>query len=153
MLRKSCIEFGGVVGRPESTRTDSFFHVKYDSQGRGASTGSDDNSGQALFYRPANSGQYAVAVAQTLRRHLHRRTLPAAAAQAASGVAERSPMRRGRKPYLPNGLTTAAHQRTLDSRRHRAIDGCVAAVPPPAETNYFFARSAARQRYQLATVR
>ena len=60
--RKSCVEFGWVVGRPESTRTDSFLHVKYDPQGRGKSTGEDDNSGQALFHRPASSGQYAVTV-------------------------------------------------------------------------------------------
>jgi CRISPR-associated protein Cst2 len=60
--RKSCIEFGWVVGRPESTRTDSYLHVKYDPQNRGKSTGEDDNSGQALFHRPASSGEYAVTV-------------------------------------------------------------------------------------------
>ena len=60
--RKSCIEFGWVGGRPESTRTDSFLHVKYDPQNRAKSTGEDDNSGQALLHRPASSGQYAVTV-------------------------------------------------------------------------------------------
>lgn len=60
--RKSCIEFGWIVGRPETTRTDSFLHVKYDPEGRGKSTGEEDNAGQALFYRPASSGQYAVTV-------------------------------------------------------------------------------------------
>lgn len=60
--RKSCIEFGWIVGRPDKTRTDSFIHVKYDPEGRGKSTGEEDNSGQALFYRPASSGQYAVTV-------------------------------------------------------------------------------------------
>lgn len=60
--RKSCVEFGWIVGRPSTTRTDSFIHVKYDPQERGKSTGQDDNSGQALFYRPASSGQYAVTV-------------------------------------------------------------------------------------------
>lgn len=66
--RKSCIEFGWVVGRPASTRTDSFLHVKYDPEGRGGSTGTDDNSGQALFHRPASSGQYAVTVHVELDR-------------------------------------------------------------------------------------
>ena len=60
--RKSCVEFGWIVGRPDATRTDSFLHVKYDPQGRGKSTGEDDNAGQALFHRPASSGQYAVTV-------------------------------------------------------------------------------------------
>ncbi len=66
--RKSCVEFGWVVGRPATTRTDSFLHVKYDPEGRGKSTGEDDNSGQALFHRPASSGQYAVAVHLELDR-------------------------------------------------------------------------------------
>lgn len=66
--RKSCVEFGWIVGRPETTRSDSFLHVKYDPQGRGKSTGEEDNSGQALFYRPASSGQYAVTVHVELDR-------------------------------------------------------------------------------------
>lgn len=66
--RKSCVEFGWIVGRPESTRTDSFLHVKYDPEGRGKSTGEDDNSGQALFHRPANSGEYAATVHLELDR-------------------------------------------------------------------------------------
>jgi CRISPR-associated protein Cst2 len=60
--RKSCVEFGWIVGRPANTHTDSFIHVKYDPQERGKSTGQEDNAGQALFYRPASSGQYAVVV-------------------------------------------------------------------------------------------
>ncbi len=66
--RKSCVEFGWIVGRPESTRTDSFLHVKYDPEGRGKSTGEDDNAGQALFHRPANSGEYAATVHLELGR-------------------------------------------------------------------------------------
>ncbi|GIW26186.1 DevR family CRISPR-associated autoregulator [Meiothermus sp.] len=59
--RKSVLELGWVTGVPERVTTDSFFHVKYDPQGRGK-TGSDDgsNTGQAIFHRPASSGQYAV---------------------------------------------------------------------------------------------
>ncbi len=65
--RKSVVEFGWVVGLPEVTRTDSYFHVKY------ASERSDErrqavseegarkaNLGQAIFHRPANSGVYAL---------------------------------------------------------------------------------------------
>lgn len=59
--RKSVLELGWVTGVPEKVKTDSFFHVKYDQQGRGK-IGSDDgsNTGQAIFHRPASSGQYAV---------------------------------------------------------------------------------------------
>jgi CRISPR-associated protein Cst2 len=59
--RKSVLELGWVTGIPEHTKTDSFFHVKFDPQGRGK-TGNDDgsNNGQAIFHRPASSGQYAV---------------------------------------------------------------------------------------------
>jgi CRISPR-associated protein Cst2 len=65
--RKSVIEFGWVVGVPDSVKTDSYFHVKYASdrsagarqeattdEGRGA------NVGQAIFHRPASSGIYAI---------------------------------------------------------------------------------------------
>lgn len=59
--RKSVLELGWITGVPGRVTTDSFFHVKYDPQGRGK-TGSDDgsNTGQAIFHRPASSGQYAV---------------------------------------------------------------------------------------------
>jgi CRISPR-associated protein Cst2 len=60
--RKSCVEFGWIVGRPSSTRTDSFLHVRYDPEGRGKSTAQEETTGQALFHRPASSGQYAVTV-------------------------------------------------------------------------------------------
>lgn len=60
--RKSAIEFGWVVGKPESTHTESYFHVKYDRQKRGKGAGDESgaNIGQNIFYRPASSGQYAV---------------------------------------------------------------------------------------------
>lgn len=60
--RKSCIEFGWVVGVPELTKTDSLFHVKYDPRGRGEGAGTEENIGQTIFHRPLNSGVYAVVV-------------------------------------------------------------------------------------------
>lgn len=68
--RKSTIEFGWVVGLPESTRTESYFHVKYDPAGRGAGAGDQTgaNVGQNIFYRPASSGIYAVVVNADLYR-------------------------------------------------------------------------------------
>ncbi|MFC4427194.1 DevR family CRISPR-associated autoregulator [Deinococcus navajonensis] len=59
--RKSVVEFSWVPGVPEKVKTDSYFHVKFDPQGRGK-TGADDgsNRGQAIFHRPASSGQYAL---------------------------------------------------------------------------------------------
>jgi CRISPR-associated protein Cst2 len=60
--RKSCVEFGWVVGMPQVTRTESYFHVKYDLRERGAGSGGEAgaNVGQNIFYRPASSGVYAV---------------------------------------------------------------------------------------------
>jgi len=68
--RKSTIEFGWVVGLPESTRTESYFHVKYDPAGRGAGSGDQTgaNVGQNIFYRPASSGIYAVVLNLDLYR-------------------------------------------------------------------------------------
>ena len=68
--RKSVIEFGWVVGRPESTRTDSFFHVKYVSEGQGNDPKDESgaNLGQNIFHRPASSGQYAVVLNLDLYR-------------------------------------------------------------------------------------
>lgn len=68
--RKSCVEFGWVVGLPEQTRTESYFHVKYDPRGRGAGSGGEEgaNVGQNIFYRPANSGVYAVVAQIELNR-------------------------------------------------------------------------------------
>mgnify|MGYP002713122160 CR=1 FL=1 len=65
--RKSVIEFGWVVGIPETTRSDSYFHVKYASERSDAKRKEDSeegtrkaNLGQNIFHRPANSGQYAL---------------------------------------------------------------------------------------------
>lgn len=65
--RKSVVEFGWVVGLPESTRSDSYFHVKYANDRSDAKRKADSseeargaNLGQAIFHRPANSGVYAL---------------------------------------------------------------------------------------------
>ncbi len=61
--RKSVVEFGWAVGIPESVTTDQYFHVKYDPDRREIPTEKADRSGnlgQAIFHRPANSGQYAI---------------------------------------------------------------------------------------------
>ena len=58
--RKSCIEIGWVVGKPDLVTTDSYFHAKYVSEGRGEGKGDSANLGQNIFHRPASSGQYAV---------------------------------------------------------------------------------------------
>lgn len=63
LARKSCIEFGWVVGCPNNTRTDSYFHVKFDPAGRKKVAGEGTTAeGQIPFHRPASSGQYAVVV-------------------------------------------------------------------------------------------
>lgn len=53
--RKSVAEFGWVVGLPDLTRTDSYFHVRY-----AAEHGGDEKVSQPIFHRPASSGVYAV---------------------------------------------------------------------------------------------
>jgi CRISPR-associated protein Cst2 len=65
--RKSVAEFSWVVGLPELTTTDSYFHVKYASErGQEARDAEKEeeqrtaNLGQAIFHRPASSGVYAV---------------------------------------------------------------------------------------------
>lgn len=65
--RKSVAEFGWVVGVPEVTTTESYFHVKYATE-RGtaareaaaAEGARKANLQQAIFHRPASSGIYAV---------------------------------------------------------------------------------------------
>lgn len=67
--RKSVVEFSWMVGIPEKTRTESYFHVKFDPKrdaGSGNETGA--NTGQNIFYRPASSGQYAVVLNAELNR-------------------------------------------------------------------------------------
>ncbi|WP_322489270.1 DevR family CRISPR-associated autoregulator [Chloroflexus sp.] len=75
--RKSVIEFGWAVGKPETREghNQSFFHVKYAPerseeqrkqdatqriQGQGEEKVGGANLQQAIFYRPASSGQYAI---------------------------------------------------------------------------------------------
>ena len=66
--RKSVVEFGWVVGVPESVETDTYFHVKYaadrSATARAKAEESDEsrerNTGQAIFHRPASSGVYAI---------------------------------------------------------------------------------------------
>ena len=68
IARKSCVEFGWVVGRPEQTRTSSYFHAKYVPEGRGKGSGEAANLGQNIFHRPASSGRYAVVLNVDLYR-------------------------------------------------------------------------------------
>lgn len=70
IARKSTLEFGWVVGRPDTTKTESFFHVKYDPKERGKGSGDESgaNVGQNIFHRPASSGQYAVVLNLDLYR-------------------------------------------------------------------------------------
>jgi CRISPR-associated protein Cst2 len=68
IARKSSVEFGWVVGRPELTTTDSYFHAKYVPEGRGKGSGEGENLGQNIFHRPASSGMYAVTVNVDLYR-------------------------------------------------------------------------------------
>lgn len=59
--RKSVVEIGWVVGLPENTVTEQYFHVKYAPEGRGQAAGGTTVAGQqAIFHRPASSGQYAI---------------------------------------------------------------------------------------------
>lgn len=75
--RKSVIEFGWAVGKPETRdgHNQSFFHVKYAperseeqrkqdatqrARGQGEEKVGGANLQQAIFYRPASSGQYAI---------------------------------------------------------------------------------------------
>jgi CRISPR-associated protein Cst2 len=60
IARKSCVEFGWVVGKPEQVTTESYFHAKYVPEGRGKGSGAGENLGQNIFHRPASSGRYAV---------------------------------------------------------------------------------------------
>jgi len=65
--RKSVAEFSWVVGLPERTTTDSYFHVKYASERSAEALAAESeeeqrkaNLGQAIFHRPASSGVYAI---------------------------------------------------------------------------------------------
>jgi CRISPR-associated protein Cst2 len=66
--RKSVVEFGWVVGVPDSVDTDTYFHVKYATDRSATARAKADeseearagNTGQAIFHRPASSGIYAI---------------------------------------------------------------------------------------------
>ena len=63
--RKSCVEFGWVVGIPEKVHTEQYFHVKYEPDRRKVSSQAPRGEGtiagsQTVFHRPANSGVYAL---------------------------------------------------------------------------------------------
>ncbi|HEU4686187.1 MAG TPA: DevR family CRISPR-associated autoregulator [Nitrospira sp.] len=64
--RKSCIEFGWVVGLPTDatgapvTTTEQYFHVKYAAERGGAAGGETTVGKQPIFHRPASSGIYAL---------------------------------------------------------------------------------------------
>jgi len=64
--RKSVVEFGWVVGVPGSVKTDSYFHVKFESERGGGSAGVDESGSitgkQTPFHRPTSSGVYAIVV-------------------------------------------------------------------------------------------
>jgi CRISPR-associated protein Cst2 len=64
--RKSCIEFGWVVGLPTDsegsplTTTEQYFHVKYAAEREKAAGGETTVGKQPIFHRPASSGIYAL---------------------------------------------------------------------------------------------
>ncbi len=69
--RKSVVEFGWVVGVPDVTRSDQYFHVKYAPDRREKPGDKDEregNLGQAIFHRPTSSGVYAAVVHAELAR-------------------------------------------------------------------------------------
>lgn len=68
LARKSVIEFGWVIGIPGLVQSPNHFHVKYASERNKEQVAADatareqegSNLGQAIFYRPAASGVYAM---------------------------------------------------------------------------------------------
>ena len=56
--RKSVAEFGWVIGLPDVTRTESYFHVRYAAE-RGERAEGEERITQPIFHRPASSGVYA----------------------------------------------------------------------------------------------
>ena len=58
--RKSCVEFGWLIGLPGGTKTENHFHVKLVSDSGSIESGEGANLGQNIFHRPANSGVYAL---------------------------------------------------------------------------------------------
>lgn len=62
VARKSIVEFGWVVGKPEKTHTEDFFHLKKASNASIVDKNKAENSGQNIFYRPLNTGVYATVI-------------------------------------------------------------------------------------------
>jgi CRISPR-associated protein Cst2 len=65
VARKSCAEFGWVVGIPGRVQTEQYFHVKYEPDRRKIASQTPRGEGtiagaQTVFHRPANSGVYAL---------------------------------------------------------------------------------------------
>jgi CRISPR-associated protein Cst2 len=63
--RKSCAEFGWVVGIPDKVHTEQYFHVKYEPERRKVASQASRGEGtiagsQTVFHRPASSGVYAL---------------------------------------------------------------------------------------------
>lgn len=63
--RKSCAEFGWVVGIPDKVHTEQHFHVKFEVDRRRVSGEAPRGEGtiagaQTVFHRPVNSGVYAL---------------------------------------------------------------------------------------------
>jgi CRISPR-associated protein Cst2 len=63
--RKSVAEFGWVVGLPEVTRTESYFHVRYAAERGGPEA---ERAAQPIFHRPASSGVYAIVASFEMAR-------------------------------------------------------------------------------------
>lgn len=62
VARKSIIEFGWVVGKPEKTFTENYFHLKKATNASIVDKNKAENSGQNIFYRPLNTGVYATVI-------------------------------------------------------------------------------------------
>jgi CRISPR-associated protein Cst2 len=71
--RKSCAEFGWIVGIPEKVHTEQYFHVKFESERRKIAAHAPRGEGtiagaQTVFHRPASSGVYALVAHLELSR-------------------------------------------------------------------------------------
>ncbi|KEF37799.1 CRISPR-associated autoregulator DevR family [Schinkia azotoformans MEV2011] len=62
VARKSVVEFGWVVGKPEKTYTNNYFHLKKATNASIVDSNKAENSGQNIFYRPLNTGVYATVI-------------------------------------------------------------------------------------------
>ena len=60
--RKSVVEFGWAVGEPEKTKTESYFHVKFDQTERAGGRGDDTGTilGRTFFIGPHQASRYAI---------------------------------------------------------------------------------------------